>query len=88
MYLAAKFKSTADQVTDNLDNNKQEDSHEFWCAYVDIFTKNVYAIEYYTYKNLKRIITDRNLVAFSGNKESRVVIMNKTGYQNNLQEIV
>ena len=41
-----------------------------------------------THKNLKRIITDPNLVAFSGNKESRVVIMNKIGYQNNLQEIV
>ena len=52
--------------------------HEFLRAYVDIFTKNVYATTDYTYKHLKRIIKDPNLVVVSGNKESCVVIMNKS----------
>ena len=49
--------------------------------YVDIFIKNVYATTGYTHKHLKRIIKNPNLVVVSGDKESCVVIMNKSDYQ-------
>ena len=42
-HLAANFKSLADKITENLDSHKQEHFHKFLRAYVDIFTKNVYA---------------------------------------------
>ena len=84
-HLAANFESLADKITENLDSHKREDFHEFLRAYVDIFTKNVYATTDYTYKHLKRIIKDPNLVVVSGDKESCVVIMNKSDYQNKMQ---
>ena len=61
-YLAASFESLADKITDNLASNKRENFHEFLQAYVEIFTKNVYAKTDNTYKHLKRIITDPDLV--------------------------
>ena len=52
------------------------------------------AIEYvicyrlYTYEHLKRIIKDPNLLVVSGDKESCVVIMNKSDYQNKMQQMI
>ena len=68
-HIAANFESLADKITENLDSHKREDFHEFLRADVDIFTKNVYATTDYTYKHLKRIIKDTNLVVTSGDKE-------------------
>ena len=87
-HLAANFESLADKITENVDNHKREDFHEFFRAYVDIFTKYVYATTDYTYKHLKRIIKDPNLAVISGNKESCVVIMNKSDYQNKMQQMI
>ena len=87
-HLAANFESLADKITDNLDSHKREDFQEFLKAYVDIFTKIVFATTDYTYKHLKRIIKDPNLVVVSGDKESCVVIMNKSDYQNKVQQMI
>ena len=75
-HLAANFESLADKITENLDSHKREEFHELLRAYVDIFTKNAHATTDYTYKHLKRIIKDPNLVVVLGDKESCVVIMN------------
>ena len=85
-YLVASFESLADKITDNLASNKRENFHEFLQAYVEIFTKNVYAKTDNTYKHLKRIITDPDLVVLYNDKESYVVTMNKIDYHNKLQE--
>ena len=80
-FLAANFESIADRITDNLQNDQRENFHEFLRAYVDIFTKSVYTTTDYTYKHLKRIINDKNLVVVSGDNESCVVLIDKTDYQ-------
>ena len=80
-FLAANFESIADRITDNLQSDKQESFREFLRAYVDIFTKSVYTTTDYTYKHLKRIINDKNLVVVSGDNESCVVLIDKTDYQ-------
>ena len=76
--LAANVESLADKVTENLKNCKRKDFHQLLRAYVDIFTKNIYATRDNTYKNLKRITNDPNIAVASGDKESCVVIMNRS----------
>ena len=87
-FLAANFKSIADRITDNLQSDQRENVHEFLRAYVDISTKSVYTTLDYTYKHLKRIINDKNLVVVSGDKESCVPFVDKTDYQDKLQKMV
>ena len=88
-HLVANFEFLADKITENLDSHKRVDFHEFLRVYVDIFTKNgLYATTDYTYKHLKRIIKDPNLVVVSGDKESCVVIMNKSDYHNKMQQMI
>ena len=55
---------------------------------MDIFTKNIYAARDNTYKNLERIINDPNIAVVSGDKESCVVIMNRSDYFKNLQHMI
>ena len=86
-FLAANFESIADRITDNLQSDQRENFHEFLRAYVDIFTKSVYTTTDYTYKHLKRIVNDKNLVVVSGDKESCVVLIDNTDYQDKLQKM-
>ena len=50
-----------------------------------MFTKNIYATCAKTYKNLKCIINDPNIAFVSGDKESCVVIINRSDYFKKLQ---
>ena len=47
-------------------------------VHIYIFTKSVYTTTDYNCKHLKRIIGNKSSVVVSGDKESRVVLMNKT----------
>ena len=53
-----------------------------------MFTKNVYATLDNTYKNLKRIIYYLNIAAVSGDKESCIVIMNRSDCFKKLQHMI
>ena len=86
--LAANFESIADSITDNLQSNQREYFHEFLRAYVDIFTKSAFTTTDYTYKHLKRIVKDKNVVVVSGDKESYVFLIDMTDYQDKLQKMV
>ena len=57
-------------------------------AYSDIFTKNVYATKDLTYGNLKDIIKNDKLVVLSGDKDSRVVIIQREDYDVKLQNMI
>ena len=57
-------------------------------AYVDIFAKNIYATRDNTYKNSKGIINDQSIALVSGDKESCVVIINRSDYFKKLQHMI
>ena len=78
----------ADTITDNLQSDQPENFHEFLCAYVDIFTKSVYATTCYTYNHLRGIINNQHLVVIFGDKELCVILIDKTDYQDKLQKMV
>ena len=48
----------------------------------------MYTTTYYIYKHVKGIVNDKNLVVVSGDKESCVILIDKTDYQDNLQKMV
>ena len=87
-FLAANFGSVVDRITDNLQSDQREKLHEFLHTYVDIFTKSVYKTTDSTYKHLKRIVNNKNLVVLSGDKESCVALIDKTDYQDKLQNLI
>ena len=86
--LAANFISLAQLTNEYITDERKEDYHEFLRAYCDIFTKNIYNSKDFTYNNLKRLIKDENVVVILGDKDSCVVIMNKTNYVQKLQNMI
>ena len=85
--LAVNFKLLAYKVTENLKNCKCEDFHELLCVYMDIFTRNIYTT-HNTYKNLECITNDPNIAVVSSDKESSVVIMNRSEHFKKLQHMI
>ena len=86
--LAANLETLASQASSFVDHTKLEDFHEFLRAYADIFTKNIYATKDYTYKNLKNLIENKDLVVISGDKDSCVVILKRGDYDKKLQGMI
>ena len=82
------MEKVTESVENSLDQNQVENFHEFMRAYTDIFTSNVFATKDYTYHNLKDIIKYKDIVLLNGDKDSSVVIMNRTNYNNIMQKMI
>ena len=57
-------------------------------VYTDIFTNKIFANKDYTYPSLKDIIRDKDLVLLNGDKDSSIVAMNRTDYNNIMQKMI
>ena len=57
-------------------------------GYADIFTKNVFKTKDYIYHNLKNLIQEKGVIVMKGDKDSSVVILNKTDYIEKLENMV
>ena len=86
--LAANLETIASQTSPFVDQPILEDSHELLRAYTDIFTKNVHATKDCTYKNLKTLIENKDLVVISGDKDSCAVILKRSDYDKKLQSMI
>ena len=53
-----------------------------------IFTKNIYPTKDYTYKNLKNLIENKDLVVISGDKDSCVIILKRGEYDKKSQGLI
>ena len=86
--LAANFETIADRVTHTLKYENREEFHEFLRAYTDIFTNNVYKTKDFTYYKLKNLINNKEVAIVPGDKDSTVVVMNRTDYINKMQSMI
>ena len=66
--IAIHMESLAFKASKEVDNIDLENFHEFLRGYTDIFSKNVSNSEDFTYKNLKSLIHDQNIVILKGFK--------------------
>ena len=85
--LGANLEFLAQSVDKHILNDKREHFHEFLRAYCDMFTKNIYSTRDSTYSNLKRLIKNEDIVIIPGDKDSCVVVMNKSDYVQKLQQM-
>ena len=86
--IAIHMESLAFKASKEVDNIDLENFHEFLRGYTDIFSKNVSNSEDFTYKNLKSLIHDQNIVILKGDKDSSVTIMNKGDYIEKLENML
>ena len=87
-HLAASMETVADRVTSFVDNTQKEHLHEFLRANTDIFTKNIYSSKDTTFSNLKALCRDKNIAVVPGDKDSSVVLLNKSDYLEKMQNML
>ena len=78
----------AQRTSDSAEAHRLEEYHEFLRDYTDIFTKNVFQTKDYTCHNLKKLIGEEDVLVMKGDKDLSVVILNKTEYNKNLENMV
>ena len=81
------METIASKASPFVDQTKLEDFFEFLRAYTDIFPKNVHATKDYTYKNLKNLFENKDLVVISADKGS-CVILKRSDYDKKLQSMI
>ena len=77
-FLAANMESLADSIKSNIHHKNLEHFHEFLHGYTVIFTNNIYATKDYTY--LSGMIQNKDIAVVKGDKDSSVLIMEKSDY--------
>ena len=63
-----------------VDQSKLGDFHEFLHAYTDIFTNHVLKTKDETFKDLKKLIMNKDLAILKGDEDSSIVLMNRSDY--------
>ena len=76
--IVANMESLAYSTSKQVDPPQFENVHQFLRGYTDIFSKNVLSNNDETYKNLKNLIRKSDRVILRGDKDSSVVIMNRS----------
>ena len=62
--------------------------HEFLWGYTNIFVKNVISTEDHTYKELKTLIHNKDVVILKGDKDWSIVIINKTDFIKKIETMI
>ena len=82
------MESLAYSASKQVDPSQLENFHEFLRGYTDIFSKNVLSTNDETYKKLKHLIRKSNIVILRGDKDSSMVIMNRSDYIEKLEGMI
>ena len=86
--IATRMESVAYIASKKVEQLQLEDFHEFLRGYTDIFARNIYNTEDFTYKHLKNLIQDQNIVILQGDKDSSIVIMDRNDYIEKLENMI
>ena len=86
--LAAEFELFAEKADKMVDNEKREEFHEYLRKQTDTLSQNIYFSKDNMFKSTKQLRENENIVLLSGDKDTRITIMNKTDYQNKVQKMI
>ena len=82
------MESLAYSTSKQVDPSPLENVYQFSCGCTDIFSKNVLSTNDETYKNLKNLIRKSDRMILRGDKDSSVVIMNRSDYIEKLEGMI
>ena len=75
-------------VDEKVPSDKKESFHEFLRSFTNRCTNNVYQTKDKTFRKLHALRSNDNIVLLSGDKDSCVVILDKTDYIRKVSELI
>ena len=86
--VAVELKILARFLDAHVTRREKESFHEYLRSATNIITKNVYSDVDNTYKSLSNLINNKNIVVLAADKETCTVILNRTDYQNKVNNMI
>lgn len=86
--IAVELESLAHIVDSNVPAEVKEDFHEYLRGITNKFAQNIYHTKDNTFKSLKELRNNKDIVILSGDKDSSVVILNKVDYVNKVNAMI
>ena len=86
--LATEMENLLTAVIKTIPQHEKENFKHLLRVHCNLFHNNLYNKPDYTYKVLQKLATDPNLVVFSGDKDSSVVIMERDLYVSKIEGMI
>ena len=86
--VAVELETFARFLDPHVTHRKNESFHEYLCSASNTITKNIYSDDNNTYKSLSNLINNTNIVVLAADKETCTVILNRTDYQNKVNNMI
>ena len=88
IFIAAEFERLAYTVDSSVPNEQKDNFHHYLRSCVQRLSQNVFNTSDNTWKSLQKLTSNPDIVVLQGDKDSSVVIMPKTSYNEKLQEMI
>ena len=86
--ITVEMETLSNTINKNVRPEEKEILHEFLRASTNNFTHNVYQTKDKTFKSLSKLRDNDNIVLLAGDKDSSIVIIDKTEYTNNIDNMI
>ena len=86
--VAVELETLAGVLGAHVTHTEKESFHEYLRSTTNIITKNVYSNVDNTYKSLSNLANNKNIVILAADKETCTVILNRTDYQNKVNNVI
>ena len=86
--IAVEFENLISLIDDNINDNNKQLAYDFLRSSSNTFTQNIYRAKDKTFSSLNKLRNNNNIVILSGDKDSSVIIVNKTDYVNKINDMI
>ena len=86
--IAVEFENLLTKIDDAIPITEKENAYEFLRASTTNVSQNIFRCKDTVFKSLKNICDNKDIVLLSGDKDSSIIIMNKTDYVNKVNELI
>ena len=86
--VSRQLKTIAGFLDPHVTHREKESFHKYLRSATNIITKNVYSDVDNTYKSISNLINNKNIVVLAADTEACTVILNRTDYQNKVNNMI
>ena len=86
--VSVEFETLTGFLDPHFTHREKESFHKYLRSATNIITKNVYSDVDNTYKSISNLINNKNIVVLAADTEACTVILNRTDYQNKVNNMI
>ena len=86
--VAVELESLASKIDCTIDSSKKENMHEYLRSWTNKFTENIHHTKDSTFKSLRKLKQNDDILLLNADKESCVIILSKIDYVDKVNKMI